>query len=206
MYAANGEESINSEVRRYATQLFRRIAQQVNGKEVMMLAMEKMSMVDWDDIVSDEEKSIRETIKMVEYFEIFGEGKRKGALFLIRMIKGKCIRFTKNTMLCLNIYLAVERLESPTMILDRIVYPTHYCSKAIQFLETILYEYSSWGDHDRPASQWDNILFVVTNSLLDFVEYCTRTTTVNTTKHPLFNEKLESVSFFKTNNCLFDGR
>ena len=98
-------------------------------------------------------------------------------------------------MLFLNTYLAVESLKSHTMILDRIVYPTHYCSKAIQFLETILYEHSSWGDRDRPASRWDNIMFVVTNSLLDFVEYCKCTTTVNTTKHPLFNEKLESVSF-----------
>ncbi|KAI7860736.1 hypothetical protein BDC45DRAFT_4305 [Circinella umbellata] len=78
------------------------------------------------------------------------------------------------------------------MILDRIIYPTHYCSKAIQFLETILYEHSSWGDNERPMSQWDQIMFVVMNSLLDFVEYCKCTTMVNNNKHPLFNEELEA--------------
>ncbi|KAI9257215.1 hypothetical protein BDA99DRAFT_133265 [Phascolomyces articulosus] len=160
MYTATGDEPMNGEVRRYATKLFRQVAQQVSYNEVLMLGAEQMSLMDWDDVLSDEEKSVRATIKMVEYFGIFGE--------------------------------AIERITVPQMILDRIVYPTQYISKTVHFLERIIRERSSWGDRERSTSRWDQVVFVMTNSLLDFVEYGKNTTMVNN-KHPLFNSKKQQV-------------
>ncbi|KAI8145673.1 hypothetical protein BJV82DRAFT_655267 [Fennellomyces sp. T-0311] len=156
MFSATGDEDMSAEVRRLATSIFRRISRSVKENEVIMLAVEKMSLVNWAAIASDEDACVTTAIRMVEYFGIYGE--------------------------------AMEVMIAPKMILGFSDYPVRFCAQTLDFLQDVIVQHASWGDRKRKSNRWDHVVFAMSNTVLDFIEYSKNTTMVNN-RHPLYSMK-----------------
>lgn len=72
---ANGDPDMCHKVRLLSSSLFRKIGQAIRPQEVYIFASEQMSLMNWEEMLSDEETAVCTTIRIVNYFGVYGEGK-----------------------------------------------------------------------------------------------------------------------------------
>ncbi|KAJ8657820.1 hypothetical protein O0I10_006347 [Lichtheimia ornata] len=140
---ANGDPDMCHKVRVLTSTLFRKVGQAIRPQEVYIFASEQMSLMNWDEMLSDEETAVCTTIRIVNYFGVYGE--------------------------------ALKRTNDPSTFLENTIYPSSYCTNALDFLGKVMQQHASWGDSEVKPNRWDHVIQVMANSILDFIDLLTTT-------------------------------